>query len=922
MQITNDERGILYWEIAQNGSAAELALAYSTYGASGADVYVYDVCGMAEVCPSPPGPIPIEVAGGDIIWQSNVSHDTTNGFSHPKYEPSIAHGNSLSVSWSDIRTGNKDVYAQHLILPPTLTVIKHVVNDNGGSATTSSFTLHVKQDGTDVIDSPAAGAESPGTAYTLFAGTYVVSEDAHAGYTESFSSACDDSAIAATGTIQITGPDVIDLLIADRPGASFGNGLIDLVVDGDTVSNLDIVGAINAHHGPTFHLTASLGAPGVVLTNDVAGVAGNQPIIVDAGGASVSVTGMSGGVDAVTPGTVTLVNGQDKTCTITNDDIAPKLTVNKTVINDNGGAKTASDIVFHIDAGPGFSSGVQQTTTVGSHAITEVEPDGYAPEAWGGDCNATGHIVLSLGDVKTCTITNNDQPHAAGANPAAGPVCGNAACETGETVGSCPSDCVGSGTEAPPIHPPYGPSLFVPTPGMIDAVIRLDGNGPATRYAIQVTLPGGGPQYVQPDGTLGTNPAFQTRAEWGGDGGITIPGLPETGPVHVTVTVEVPPGHPPIDGAGADITPDHPTSPAEPPNPPRPGFPPTTPPGAVGPGTPGAAAPTLNPPIPGPSVPTGGAPSSALPVFSGTAPAGAVVDVVVDGSVLGSTTAGADGTWTFPTPPDNPLDPGAHLIYAIVDNTSSSGEEVYDATPPPPGTTPHITLYKSVMVTRSVRSALDISTVAILLVGGAVVVVTRGRRRRVAALVSGLILAFLLFARIAHGQTTAAPEGFVNPPPPPPAETGISPIANDNINTNIPTAGTPEVTPTNRLAPQDTLGSGTFVGKDDGLGYAISITNDGDLTAYHVVVHDPLPPQIIYDPGSIVLDGVLLTDAAGDEVETDGASYDPATREITVGLYEPILPGGVRIFSFKTTVDPSATTTIKNKANATYSDTN
>ena len=75
----------------------------------------------------------------------------------------------------------------------TLTVIKHVVNDNGGTKSAGDFSMHVKSGGTDVTGSPQAGAESPGTAYTLNTGTYNVSEDAVSGYTPSYSGDCNSS---------------------------------------------------------------------------------------------------------------------------------------------------------------------------------------------------------------------------------------------------------------------------------------------------------------------------------------------------------------------------------------------------------------------------------------------------------------------------------------------------------------------------------------------------------------------------------------------------------------------------------------------------------------------------------------------------------------------------------------------------------
>lgn len=99
----------------------------------------------------------------------------------------------------------------------TLHVIKHVINNDGGTATASSFTLHVMGSGmmgiSDVAGSPAAGVESPGTSYTLAAGTYAVSENASTGYTQSFSGDCDGSGNVALAsgdnkTCTITNDDI------------------------------------------------------------------------------------------------------------------------------------------------------------------------------------------------------------------------------------------------------------------------------------------------------------------------------------------------------------------------------------------------------------------------------------------------------------------------------------------------------------------------------------------------------------------------------------------------------------------------------------------------------------------------------------------------------------------------------------------
>ena len=106
-----------------------------------------------------------------------------------------------------------------------LHVIKHVINDNGHTSVAADFNLHVKTSGSagkDVFSSPAPGAESPGTTYTLAAGTYVVSEDTVAGYTVSYSGDGDSSgnitlSLGDSKTVTVTNT-------ANASGASSNNG--------------------------------------------------------------------------------------------------------------------------------------------------------------------------------------------------------------------------------------------------------------------------------------------------------------------------------------------------------------------------------------------------------------------------------------------------------------------------------------------------------------------------------------------------------------------------------------------------------------------------------------------------------------------------------------------------------------------------
>src|SRR5205085_1567257 len=88
----------------------------------------------------------------------------------------------------------------------TLTIVKHVVNDNGGTALASSFTMTVTGGGQTVCTN--AGAEEPGFNCSLPGGTYVVSESSLSGYTfAGFSGNCNSSGsvtVPAGGTAKCT----------------------------------------------------------------------------------------------------------------------------------------------------------------------------------------------------------------------------------------------------------------------------------------------------------------------------------------------------------------------------------------------------------------------------------------------------------------------------------------------------------------------------------------------------------------------------------------------------------------------------------------------------------------------------------------------------------------------------------------------
>ncbi|MCB1719319.1 MAG: hypothetical protein KDK05_29640, partial [Candidatus Competibacteraceae bacterium] len=177
----------------------------------------------------------------------------------------------------------------------SLTIVKTVVNDNGGTLSSSDFTINVS--GNNPSQTSFAGSES-GVVVTVEAGAYSVTEDPVAGYSGSFSADC------------------------------------------------------------------------------------------------------SGDIAA----------GENKTCTVTNDDIAPTITVTKVVIpaSDTGVFSLTIDEVSHAEGGNGTSTGAI-AVSVGTRSIGETGASGTDLADYdrviGGDCAADGTITVALADNASCTLT-------------------------------------------------------------------------------------------------------------------------------------------------------------------------------------------------------------------------------------------------------------------------------------------------------------------------------------------------------------------------------------------------------------------------------------------------------------------------------------------------------------------------------------
>jgi len=115
-----------------------------------------------------------------------------------------------------------------------LTVIK-LVETTDESVTSDDFQIHVKQNDVDVAGSPQAG-DSEGTTYSnLPTGTYQVSEsDGPAGYTYSFSGACDEN-----GNVTVVNSEEVTCTITNFFGDEDGDGIGDANDNCPSVANPD-----------------------------------------------------------------------------------------------------------------------------------------------------------------------------------------------------------------------------------------------------------------------------------------------------------------------------------------------------------------------------------------------------------------------------------------------------------------------------------------------------------------------------------------------------------------------------------------------------------------------------------------------------------------------------------------------------------
>jgi hypothetical protein len=271
----------------------------------------------------------------------------------------------------------------------------------------------VKFDGTTSISDTVAHGQTDTHASLVAATDFRLNETVPAGYTF-VSIACvidPDGTPVATGSDSGTLPEEIGIEV--QPS----------VVTACTITNrrnegqLKIIKNVINDNGGTAVAGDFTMFVGNAANTSFAGSETGTTMTFDAGTTfNVSETGPSGYVQSMAGDCVgSIVVDVLKVCTVTNNDSMPSLTLNKIVVNDNGGTATASNFTLSAagptplsGAGPTVSSGV--SFDAGTYTLSESGPAGYSASTWScvGGTQAGNQITVALGESATCTITNDD----------------------------------------------------------------------------------------------------------------------------------------------------------------------------------------------------------------------------------------------------------------------------------------------------------------------------------------------------------------------------------------------------------------------------------------------------------------------------------------------------------------------------------
>lgn len=225
-------------------------------------------------------------------------------------------------SYADTASASSDQVAapdapDTITAAPRLIVIKHVVNNYGGTRAAGDFTINV----TGVTPSLASfpGAEAPGTTITLGAGAYAVSEVNLYGYTQASAVGCSGSIAAGqTVTCTITNDDLPGTIVIKKISDPVNSGSFNFTTGGAGYTSFSLPGGgqnSQVVSAGTYTVTESTQL-GWILTG-----IGQDPVNPSAPMAcAVTGTGGSSGLGnlATQTASITIKNGDTVTCVFEN----------------------------------------------------------------------------------------------------------------------------------------------------------------------------------------------------------------------------------------------------------------------------------------------------------------------------------------------------------------------------------------------------------------------------------------------------------------------------------------------------------------------------------------------------------------------------------------------------------------------------
>ncbi|MCU1689571.1 MAG: hypothetical protein JWN20_1499, partial [Jatrophihabitantaceae bacterium] len=312
-----------------------------------------------------------------------------------------------------------------------LVLNKSVINDNGGSATGASFPLQatgtgnaVVINGTDPNPDPAIGISA-----SVAPGTYALSETPSAGYVPGTWSCVDEAGAAVVATSTGSGTATVAL--------AAGHVVTCVLTNNDIAPTLTVTKVVQNLHGGT------LAAGAFPLLLNGGPVTSGTPNTATAGVAyTPSETQQPGYIQssivctdttaAVLTQPVVLAPGQNATCVITNTDVAPVVSVTKTVSGINPGLAWSFDFTLTpsggtVGANPQAIAGTGNTTSATTaswsnltggvqYTLTETAVPGWQASITcsGTTVNSTGvrtiTFTAAFGETIVCSATNAATP--------------------------------------------------------------------------------------------------------------------------------------------------------------------------------------------------------------------------------------------------------------------------------------------------------------------------------------------------------------------------------------------------------------------------------------------------------------------------------------------------------------------------------